>query len=125
MALRSANVRNKAARRVSEQQPSEERNSDQRQDGDHRELDPNPINPIGRAMEWVTKITTVGLEMMLPALGGGWLDKRLGTNYWALVGVVLGVTLGIWHLLLMTRATGAGSNRAGLNRDSRRGNEGE
>ena len=33
-------------------------------------------------MEWVAKITTVGLEMALPAIGGGYLDKRFGTQYW-------------------------------------------
>jgi len=60
-------------------------------------------DPIAAAMEWVSKITTVGLEMALPAIGGGWLDRRFGTSFWALTGVVLGVTLGIWHLLLMTR----------------------
>jgi hypothetical protein len=54
-------------------------------------------------MEWVAKITTVGLEMALPAIGGGYLDRRWGTNYWALVGVVVGVTVGMWHLLQMTR----------------------
>jgi hypothetical protein len=60
-------------------------------------------DPIALAMEWVAKITTVGLEMALPAIGGGWLDNRLQTHYWALLGVALGVTLGIWHLLQMTR----------------------
>ena len=54
-------------------------------------------------MEWVAKITTVALEMFLPAVGGGYLDRRLGTSYWALVGVVVGLVVGMWHLLLMTR----------------------
>ena len=40
-------------------------------------------------MEWVTKITTVGLEMVLPAVGGAYLDKRLNTKYWALIGLDL------------------------------------
>jgi hypothetical protein len=54
-------------------------------------------------MEWVAKITTVSLEMALPAIGGGYLDSRLGTSYWALVGVIVGVVVGMWHLLQMTR----------------------
>lgn len=54
-------------------------------------------------MEWVAKITTVSLEMALPAIGGGYLDTRLGTSYWALAGVVVGVVVGMWHLLQMTR----------------------
>jgi len=60
-------------------------------------------DPLALAMEWVTKITTVALEMVLPAIGGGYLDKRFGTKYWALVGVILGMVVGMWHLLQMTR----------------------
>ena len=63
---------------------------------------PKP-HPFALAMEWVAKITTVALEMFLPAVGGGYLDRRLGTSYWALVGVVVGLVVGMWHLLLMTR----------------------
>jgi F0F1-type ATP synthase assembly protein I len=54
-------------------------------------------------MEWVAKITTVALEMFLPAVGGRYLDQRFGTEYWALIGLILGVTVGMWHLLQMTR----------------------
>jgi hypothetical protein len=59
---------------------------------------------MAAAMEWVTKITTVALEMFLPAAGGAYLDHRLGTKYLALVGVVVGFVVGMWHLLQMTRA---------------------
>ena len=60
-------------------------------------------DPLALAMEWVSKITTVALEMVLPAIGGGYLDQRLGTKYWALAGLVLGFTVGMWHLLQMTK----------------------
>jgi hypothetical protein len=63
-------------------------------------------DPLALALEWVAKITTVALEMVLPAVGGGYLDQRLGTGYWALVGVVLGMAVGMWHLLQMTRPKG-------------------
>jgi hypothetical protein len=66
-------------------------------------------------MEWVAKITTVALEMFLPAVGGGYLDRRLGTSYWALVGVVVGLVGGMWHLLQMTRVKPRGTRA--LNRD--------
>lgn len=56
------------------------------------------------AMEWVAKITTVALEMFLPAIGGKYLDGYLGTSYWVLVGLVLGFVVGLWHLLQMTRS---------------------
>jgi hypothetical protein len=54
------------------------------------------------AMEWVSKITTVALEMVLPGLAGTWLDRRWGTNYLAIVGFALGLGLGLWHLLVLT-----------------------
>jgi hypothetical protein len=70
-------------------------------------------SPYARAIEWVAKITTVGLEMTLPAIGGGYLDRRWGTQYWALVGVVVGMTVGMWHLLQMTRPKKGGKRANG------------
>jgi len=66
-------------------------------------------------MEWVTKITTVGLEMALPAIGGAYLDQRLRSKYWALIGLVFGVVVGMWHLLQMTRPTAKKSDNKGQN----------
>ena len=77
---------------------------------------PGP-DPLALAMEWVTKITAVGLEMVLPAIGGAYLDKRIGSTYWALIGVTLGMVVGMWHLLQMTRKkdgeTGSGKRTRG------------
>jgi len=56
------------------------------------------------AMEWVSKISVVALEMVLPGLAGHWLDDRLGTEFLALTGFALGIPLGTWHLLVMTGA---------------------
>ena len=61
--------------------------------------------PLAVGMEWASRIFAVALEMVLPGLAGQWLDKRWGTGFLALLGFALGVTLGIWHLLVMTRAT--------------------
>ena len=55
------------------------------------------------AMEWVAKITTVGLMMVLPAVGGQYLDSRWGTKYWALIGMVTGVVAGMVSLWQITR----------------------
>jgi hypothetical protein len=61
------------------------------------------LNPIGVAMGWVAKITTVALEMVIPGALGAWADDRWGTSYLALLGLALGVTVGIWHLVQMTK----------------------
>lgn len=78
-------------------------NSSQSNDpGPERDKQP----PMAVAMTWVSRITTVCLEMVLPAVGGAWLDKRYGTSYWVVVGVLVGGALGLWHLLQLTKAKG-------------------
>jgi hypothetical protein len=59
---------------------------------------------MAEATNWVSKITVVALEMILPGLAGLWLDNRLGTGFLALLGFVLGVPLGIRHLIAMTKS---------------------
>ncbi len=58
---------------------------------------------IARAYGLAAQITTISFEMVLPALGGAWLDKKLGTKgVFFILGVVLGFTVGFWHLLKLT-----------------------
>jgi hypothetical protein len=59
-------------------------------------------------MEWVSQITTVVVEMVLPGVAGQWLDRRWGTKFLGLIGFGLGLTVGISHLLAMTRAKSGG-----------------
>jgi F0F1-type ATP synthase assembly protein I len=78
---------------------------------------PRP-HPFAAAMEWVAKITTVGLEMVLPTVAGTYLDQYLGTNYWAVIGLVVGLAVGFWHLLQMTKSTpGKGRPPKGKDQD--------
>jgi hypothetical protein len=54
-------------------------------------------------MEWVARLTVVGVEMVAFGLGGVWLDKRLAIEpLLALVGFAVGIGIGIFHLLVMT-----------------------
>ncbi len=55
-------------------------------------------------MQWVSRITSVGLMMVLPIWGGGKLDERLGTQYWALIGLVVGLTVGMWQIVMIAVA---------------------
>jgi hypothetical protein len=66
--------------------------------------------PLAVAMIWVSQITTIAAEMVLPGLAGQWLDKRWGTNFLVLVGFALGLTTGIWHLIAMTRPRSSGGS---------------
>ena len=58
--------------------------------------------PMAVAMEWVSRITTVALTMVLPAGGGYWIDQRLGTAPWLLIlGAGGGLVFGMMQLLAM------------------------
>jgi ATP synthase protein I len=71
--------------------------------------EPNERPPLVVALEWVSKITTVALEMVVPTVIGGWLDRHWGTNFLALIGLAVGLIGGIWHLIMLT---GTGKDRA-------------
>ncbi len=54
----------------------------------HQDSEP----PVATASRWVSQITTISLEMALPAGFGYWLDLRWGTTPWLmLVGAGLGL----------------------------------
>lgn len=51
----------------------------------------------------------VSLEMILPGVAGYWVDLQLGTRLlFLVVGLAVGCTGGIWHLLRMTKVQTAG-----------------
>jgi uncharacterized protein YqgC (DUF456 family) len=58
---------------------------------------------MGEAIEWVARITTVALVMVLPGVGGQWLDHRFGTKYLGLLGFFIGLVLGISTLLAIVK----------------------
>jgi hypothetical protein len=53
---------------------------------------------MAEALQWVSRITTVALMMLLPIVGGRKLDEMRETKYWGTVGLVLGLALGAWQL---------------------------
>ena len=62
-------------------------------------------SPAVVAYAWASRLTTVSLEMVLPGLGGYWLDKRWGVApLFTIIGFACGLALGMWHLLKMTSA---------------------
>jgi F0F1-type ATP synthase assembly protein I len=62
---------------------------------------------MAQAMVWSSRITTVSLEMVLPAVLGHWLDQRLGTGWvFVILGAIAGMTAGLMHLIRMTSPAG-------------------
>jgi ATP synthase protein I len=60
--------------------------------------------PLVTAVQWVSRITSIALEMALPGALGYWLDRRLGTGFLLLiVGVVLGFVTGLIRLIGLAR----------------------
>jgi F0F1-type ATP synthase assembly protein I len=65
---------------------------------------PDDRSSIAEAWAWVSRITSVALEMVLPGVLGYWLDQKLGTVLVFLVlGVILGMAGGLIHLVRMTQ----------------------
>jgi F0F1-type ATP synthase assembly protein I len=61
-------------------------------------------SPLSVGFEWLSRITTVSLEMVLPGLFGHVLDRHWGTSPWLLIlGTILGFIVGFRSLLRMTR----------------------
>jgi F0F1-type ATP synthase assembly protein I len=58
-------------------------------------------------MGWVSQITTISLGMVLPGVGGYWLDQWLwlGTRHWFLVvGVILGFVASMLQLMQLVKS---------------------
>jgi hypothetical protein len=77
------------------------------------------------AMEWVARITAVGIEMVVPGIAGQWLDQRIGTSFIGLVGFAVGVVGGMWHLLLMTQAADRRRERSMAREQDSHGGDGD
>ena len=62
-------------------------------------------SPEAKAYHWATRIMTISLEMVVPGLVGYWLDQKFGTKaLLTIIGFVLGMTLGMWHLIQIANA---------------------
>ena len=70
--------------------------------------DPTPDrqkrSSFAEAHLWVSRLTTISLEMALPALLGHWLDTKWETKpVMTAIGAFLGFGCGLAHLLRMTK----------------------
>jgi len=63
--------------------------------------------PMVVAMQWVHQVTSISLEMVLPAGLGYLADRSWGTEPWLVcVGAVLGFVTAMVHLLQLARRAG-------------------
>jgi hypothetical protein len=81
---------------------------------------PESPSPLSVGLEWASRITTIGLEFVLPMVLGYGVDSWLGTlPAGTLVGAVLGFVLGIWQTIRMTQQLpGASRRRAHSDQDA-------
>jgi len=60
--------------------------------------------PMVVGMYWVQQITSIAVEMALPAGLGHYLDQLWGTGPWLLaLGALLGFSAALWHLLAIAK----------------------
>ncbi len=63
-----------------------------------------PNDPSPREMGYFAAIAQTGVEMVLPALLGFWIDGWLGTSPWiTIVAATLGFAAGLIHLIYLLK----------------------
>jgi len=73
---------------------------------------PESRSPLSVGLEWVTMVTTIGLEFALPPVIGYFIDARVGTApVGTIVGAVVGFLVGMLHIVRMSRSLPDGSRR--------------
>lgn len=72
----------------------------------------DPVHPMGIAMQWVARIFAAAIMMVLPGVGGLWVDERLGTSILGLAGFGVGLVGGMIYLISATRSAEAGRSKA-------------
>ena len=64
---------------------------------------PDDRSPMARGMEMVARVMAAAMMMVLPGLGGQWLDRQLGTGWLVLLGFTFGISVSIYYLIVITR----------------------
>ena len=76
------------------------------------ENDKYGVSTIAEAMKWVSVVTSFVGVMIVPALGGIWLDNLLGTkSLFTILGAIFGFVGGMYCLLGMVKGNKAGPHK--------------
>ena len=79
---------------------------------------PDTRSSMAQAVGWSSRITAISLGMGLPGLFGYWIDKQLGTEpVFLILGVVLGLTSGLWQLVKLAEKGTTGKGTAEADRE--------
>jgi F0F1-type ATP synthase assembly protein I len=71
------------------------------------------VSSMAEAMKWVSVVTSFVGVMIVPALGGIWLDNLLGTkSLFTILGAIFGFSRGMYCLLGMVKASKAGAHQS-------------
>ena len=71
------------------------------------------VNSMAEATKWVSVVTSFVGVMIVPALGGIWLDNLLGAKFvFTILGAIFGFVGGMYSLLNMIKANKAGARQS-------------
>jgi F0F1-type ATP synthase assembly protein I len=77
------------------------------------ENDKYGVGSLAEATKWVSVITSFVGVMIVPALGGIWLDNLLGTtSVFTILGAIFGFVGGMYCLLGMVKGNKAGAHHS-------------
>ena len=71
------------------------------------------VNSMAEATKWVSIVTSFVGVMIVPVLGGFWLDNQLGTTpAFTILGAIFGFVGGMYSLLGMVKRNKAGAHQS-------------
>ncbi len=64
---------------------------------------PDDRAPLAIGMQWASRVMAIAGVMVVPGLGGYWIDQRLGTKaVFTITGFAFGMSAGMWQLIRLT-----------------------
>ena len=73
---------------------------------------PEGRSPIAVGFEWASRISVVGVTLVLPVLAGYWLDGYAGSNpFGLLVGMLVGFGVALVQLIQLARSSSRSNPR--------------
>jgi|TARA_B100000530_G_scaffold308513_1_gene233702 F0F1-type ATP synthase assembly protein I len=61
---------------------------------------------LAEAYDLVSRVLTCVMVMILPGIGGGYLDNHYDTSYMMVAGWIIGPPFGLWQLIKLANSVG-------------------